>query len=252
MLTLSSPATKCPPLREVDHATPNQLAGKGLNYGTVIRYECDPGYERSGLPTLLCQSNGTWSSDVPNCTRKRCFKFPEIENGIIEDQKKPYYYQDQAKVRCYKGFRLIGSNIISCGEEEEFTNLPKCVDIDECANPQCDFSTTECVNTPGSHYCKCKTGMEPTLQCRPVVDLGLSNYGIPSEGIYVSGLEENYEKDWVRLESQVRKAISLADNKTHSDEIPDCRHASHLRLVGAVCPTRRAKWCRQTLTSETG
>jgi len=196
-------ATKCPPLREVDHATPNQLAGKGLNYGTVIRYECDPGYERSGLPTLLCQSNGTWSSDVPNCTRKRCFNFPEIENGLIEDQKKPYYYQDQAKVRCYKGFRLIGSNIISCGEDEEFTNLPKCVDIDECANPQCDFSTTECVNTPGSHYCKCKSGMEPTLQCRPVVDLGLSSYGIPSEGIHVSGLEEGYEKDWVRLESQV-------------------------------------------------
>ena len=51
--------------------------------------------------------------------------------------------------------------------------------------------------------------MEPTLQCRPVVDLGLSNYGIPSEGIYVSGLEEGYEKDWVRLESQVRKAIFL-------------------------------------------
>ena len=49
--------------------------------------------------------------------------------------------------------------------------------------------------------------MEPTLQCRPVVDLGLSSYGIPSEGIHVSGLEEGYEKDWVRLESQVRKAI---------------------------------------------
>ena len=78
LLTLSSPATKCPPLRKVDHANPNQFAGKGLNYGTVIRYECDPGYERSGLPTLLCQSNGTWSSDVPICVDKeppafRCY-----------------------------------------------------------------------------------------------------------------------------------------------------------------------------------
>jgi len=196
-------ASKCPPLQEVEHATPNQLAGKGLNYGTVIRYECDPGYERSGLPTLLCQSNGTWSSDVPNCTRKRCYNFAEIENGIIENKEKPYYYQDRATVRCNKGFRLIGTNIISCGENQEFTDLPTCVDIDECANPQCDFSSTECVNTPGSHYCKCKGGMEPNLDCRPVIDLGLSNFGIPTEGIHVSGVETGYKKDWVRLESQV-------------------------------------------------
>ena len=104
-------ASKCPPLPEVEHATANQLAGKGLNYGTVIRYlcpflenifinqqyarfECEPGYERSGLPTLLCQSNGTWSSSVPNCTRKRCFNFPVIKDGFVERQaEKPYYYQ---------------------------------------------------------------------------------------------------------------------------------------------------------------
>ena len=33
------PASKCPPLPEVEHATANQLAGRGLNYGTVIRLE---------------------------------------------------------------------------------------------------------------------------------------------------------------------------------------------------------------------
>ena len=32
-------ASKCPPLPEVEHATANQLAGRGLNYGTVIRLE---------------------------------------------------------------------------------------------------------------------------------------------------------------------------------------------------------------------
>ena len=51
-------------------------------------------------------------------------------------------------VRCNKGFRLIGTNIISCGEDQEFVDLPECVDIDECANANpCDFSSTECVNT---------------------------------------------------------------------------------------------------------
>ena len=51
-------------------------------------------------------------------------------------------------MRCNKGFRLIGTNIISCGEDQEFVDLPECVDIDECANANpCDFSSTECVNT---------------------------------------------------------------------------------------------------------
>ena len=198
------PASKCPPLPDVEHATANQLTEKGLNYGSVIRFECDPGYERSGLPTLLCQSNGTWSSDVPNCTRKRCFKFPIIENGLIEERDKPYYYQDRVRVRCNKGFRLIGTNIIACGEKQEFTNLPTCVDIDECANPQCDFSSTECVNTPGSHYCKCKDGMEPSLACQTESGgLGLANNGLPSSAITVSGSEEGYSPDWVRLSSRV-------------------------------------------------
>ena len=63
------------------------------------------------------------------------------------------YFQDRVSVRCNKGFRLIGTNIISCGEDQEFVDLPECVDIDECANANpCDFSSTECVNTKVSAF----------------------------------------------------------------------------------------------------
>ena len=86
----------------------NVLAGRGLNYGTVVQYECDAGYERTGLPVLLCQSNGTWSSAVPTCSRKRCFDFPEIENGFIVDKSIPYFYGDTARVECHRGYaRLV-------------------------------------------------------------------------------------------------------------------------------------------------
>ena len=119
-------ASQCQPLPEVEHATANILAGRGLNYGTVIRYECDVGYQRTGLPVLICQSDGTWSSDLPTCTKKRCFTFPEIENGYIVDKSSEYYYGDQAKVECHRGYNRIGSNIINCGDDQQFTNLPKC------------------------------------------------------------------------------------------------------------------------------
>ena len=97
-------ASQCPPLSEVEHATANVLAGRGLNYGTVVRYECEEGFQRSGRPVLLCQSNGTWSSAVPTCTRKRCFGFPEIENGFVVDKTREYYFGDQ--VRLYANMYL--------------------------------------------------------------------------------------------------------------------------------------------------
>ena len=46
-------------------------------------------------------------------------------------------------------------------------------------------------------------GMEPVLECRPVVDLGLANGGLPESSIYVSGTEEGYSKNMVRLTSSL-------------------------------------------------
>lgn len=66
-------ASQCPALAEVPHANVTTLNGSGRSYGTIIRYECEPGYERSGHPVLICMSNGTWSSEVPSCSRKRCY-----------------------------------------------------------------------------------------------------------------------------------------------------------------------------------
>ena len=36
-------ASQCPPLGEVENAQTDILAGRGLNYGTVVRYTCDEG-----------------------------------------------------------------------------------------------------------------------------------------------------------------------------------------------------------------
>ena len=88
-------ASQCPPLPDVEHATRNLLSGKGTNYGTVVRYDCDPGYERSGLPVILCQTDGTWSSGVPTCSRKSCPVTPKIENGFMLDADREYLFGDQ-------------------------------------------------------------------------------------------------------------------------------------------------------------
>ena len=96
-------ASQCPPLPEVDNAERKILAGRGTNYGTVVNYLCNPGYQRSGLPVLLCQSNGTWSSEVPSCSRQQCYDFPKIDNGYVVDTDSKYFYGDEGRVECHKG-----------------------------------------------------------------------------------------------------------------------------------------------------
>jgi Calcium-binding EGF domain/Sushi repeat (SCR repeat) len=103
-------------------------------------------------------------------------------------------YGDDARVQCFKGFKLNGPSIIKCDTEQEFDGMPTCDDINECSSSQCDLASTECMNTPGSFFCQCKKGFAPTTECRPVGDLGLANGGIPDESITTSASEEGFDK----------------------------------------------------------
>ncbi|XP_042883171.1 sushi, von Willebrand factor type A, EGF and pentraxin domain-containing protein 1-like isoform X2 [Penaeus japonicus] len=195
-------ASQCPALPETPYARQEVLNGGGRSYGTVVRFECEPGYYRTGLPVIHCMSNGSWSGDVPTCSRIQCHEYPEIENGFIADVARNYYYGDEARVQCHRGYKLIGSPIVKCGPEQEFVNLPTCEDINECEAAQCDAASTECKNTPGAFSCMCKAGFRPNLNCRPRGDLGLSDGGIPDDAISASSTASNYEKNSVRLNSQ--------------------------------------------------
>ncbi|ODN06404.1 Fibropellin-1 [Orchesella cincta] len=192
-------ASQCPPLPETPNAKQNILSGGGRSYGTIVRFDCDPGYIRNGPPTLLCMSNGTWSGEVPTCSRKQCHQVPKIKYGFVVEAERDYFFDDEARVQCQKGYRLLGNSVVKCGPDQIFEDLPVCEDIDECANSQCDLASTECTNVPGSFYCKCLKGFSPSLECRNVGDLGLSSGSIPDSAITVSSAQDEFPKDYVRL-----------------------------------------------------
>lgn len=68
---------------------------------------------------------------INTSTGARCPEFPEIENGFITDTSREYYYNDEARVQCYKGFKLIGNSILRCAENQQFNNAPKCEGTNE-------------------------------------------------------------------------------------------------------------------------
>ncbi|XP_071520140.1 uncharacterized protein uif isoform X2 [Panulirus ornatus] len=196
-------ASQCPALPETPYAKQQVLNGGGRSYGTVVRFECESGYYRTGLPVIHCMSNGSWSGDVPVCSRVQCHEYPEITNGFVADVTRDYFFGDEARVQCYRGYRLVGSPIIQCGPEQQFVDLPTCEDINECDATQCDAATTQCKNTPGAFSCMCKPGFRPNLDCRPLGDLGLSDGGIPDDAVFVSSTAAGYDKNTVRLNSQL-------------------------------------------------
>ncbi|CAL4150116.1 unnamed protein product [Meganyctiphanes norvegica] len=195
-------ASQCPSLPETPYAKQLMLNGEGRGYGTVVRFECEPGYYRTGLPVIHCMTNGSWSGDVPTCSKVECNRFPNIIDGFVIDMARDYYFGDEARVQCHRGYRLVGSPIIQCGPDQDFLNLPSCEDNNECNAGQCDAASTECENIPGAFSCKCKEGFKPNLDCRPIGDLGVSDGGIPDAHITVSSTYEGYDKNSVRLNAQ--------------------------------------------------
>lgn len=196
-------ASSCPPLQEVAHAKQKVLVGSGRSYGTIIRFECDPGYNRIGIPVVICESIGSWSAPPPTCERAACPNLPEIPNGYIIDSNRKYFFQDEARVQCNRGYKLIGKSSISCGANQTFEDIPTCEDINECSSPaSCDSASTQCTNTPGGFFCKCKDGFEPNLECRPVGDLGLGSGVIPETSLKSSPAQPGYGKKLARINSE--------------------------------------------------
>lgn len=69
----------CPELPEIPNGwkSPSQPE---LVHGTVVTYQCYPGYQVVGSSVLMCQWDLTWSEDLPSCQRGECAcssRFPQ-------------------------------------------------------------------------------------------------------------------------------------------------------------------------------
>ena len=104
-----------------------------LEQGTVLTFNCDPGYQLEDIDTALCSSKGHWTRPIPKCKPIICSSPENVTNG------KTLYggttFGQIANYKCRKGHYLLGPHNSTCTEIGVWEPPPPtCVPVD-CDTP---------------------------------------------------------------------------------------------------------------------
>uniref|UniRef100_A0A669EP24 CUB and Sushi multiple domains 3 n=1 Tax=Oreochromis niloticus TaxID=8128 RepID=A0A669EP24_ORENI len=119
----------------LEHGRWRIVNGSHYEYKTRIVFTCDPGYYRLGPAHIECLSNGVWSwrNERPHCQAGHCGIPEGIVNGQVIGEN--FGYRDTVVYQCLPGFRLIGSSVRICLQDNQWSGqLPICIPI-SCGHP---------------------------------------------------------------------------------------------------------------------
>ncbi|XP_053500270.1 C4b-binding protein alpha chain-like isoform X1 [Ictalurus furcatus] len=126
-------AIKCPKPPAITDGT-FEPEDDSYDYDEAVTYSCNRGLELIGLPVLTCSSDGTFQPSPPRCLLVSCER-PEIPNSVrTEGKSPPYKYNNFVRYRCNKGYRMNGSDYLTCKEDGWNPPPPQCNAI-TCLKP---------------------------------------------------------------------------------------------------------------------
>ncbi|XP_027003611.1 seizure protein 6 homolog isoform X1 [Tachysurus fulvidraco] len=132
----------CPELPEITNGW-KTTSHPELVHGTVVTYQCYPGFEVVGTEMLMCQWDLTWSGDLPTCERVLSCPDP----GMVEHSHRVMsgprlIVGSTVQYICNKGYSLSGNSLLSCYKRDSTgpkwsEKPPKCIPdtYEACRNP---------------------------------------------------------------------------------------------------------------------
>ncbi|XP_038844081.1 seizure protein 6-like [Salvelinus namaycush] len=155
-----------------------------LIHGTVVTYQCYPGYEVQGSEILMCQWDLTWSGDVPSCEKVMTCPDPgNVEHSRRMVTGSRFMVGSTVQYVCNKGYSLSGSTLLTCYNRDSANpkwseRLPKCnpEKYEPCRNPGAPSTSLQSLEKAfyqagETLSFSCRTGYElqgePTIRCVP-------------------------------------------------------------------------------------
>uniref|UniRef100_A0A3B3R744 Seizure related 6 homolog n=1 Tax=Paramormyrops kingsleyae TaxID=1676925 RepID=A0A3B3R744_9TELE len=130
----------CPELPEITNGW-KSTSHPELIHGTVVTYQCYPGFELQGTEILMCQWDLTWSGDLPSCEKRLCADPGNVEHSRRITSGPRLSVGSTVQYVCNKGYMLSGNSLLTCHNHNSAgprwsKTPPKCVETyDTCKNP---------------------------------------------------------------------------------------------------------------------
>nr|XP_020453374.1 CUB and sushi domain-containing protein 3-like [Monopterus albus] len=83
-----------------------------FTFGTVVFYDCNPGYYLFGSPVLTCQPTGQWDKPLPECIVVDCGHPGSPPNGVLSGDK--FTFGSTVRYSCLSGRQLKGESSRTC------------------------------------------------------------------------------------------------------------------------------------------
>ncbi|TSK31354.1 CUB and sushi domain-containing protein 3 [Bagarius yarrelli] len=189
-----------------------------FTFGTVVFYDCNPGYYLFGSPILTCQPTGQWDKPLPECIVVDCGHPGSPPNGILSGDK--FTFGSTVRYSC------TGDSSGTCGdpgvpshgsrEESDFRIRSK-VHF-SCSTGYVLFGSSERTCLPNGTW----SGTQPS--CKPVQ---CGNPGTPSNGrVYrLDGTTFSHSVIYSCMEGYLLSGSSARQcqaNGTWSGTAPNC------------------------------
>ncbi|XP_033749665.1 CUB and sushi domain-containing protein 3-like [Pecten maximus] len=176
-------STSCNTLPNVLNGYTKNLTATLNQYGDVLEYKCNEGYETVGLTFAYCRTNGTWSHDEPTCKAITCPLVPVMYAKWSQTEGVPF--GNAVSLTCSDGFKwnVTSSPQISvtCLADATFSNMEECIDVNECTASLDNCTQYEdCDNTIGGFKCNCKKGFfrnSTSSLCQDILECSVNKGG---------------------------------------------------------------------------